>query len=492
MNRKHAVSLAALLLGAGASLAQEVVPASVVTTNPDVTNDVTQVVATDKPATLVDAVRERREARMASMQVVQPAMPAAPVMSTGPVGGGVANLGDGGCFGGSCFGETLGIQTRFYANVEYLLWRTGKTLTDYNVDGRSPLVRSTMPYSIFARSIIRTVAPDGSSTIVTNEAGDIQGNVLMSPRLFTGFNEDSNERNGIRGTIGFWIDPDRGLAVEANYFQLEERTVGFSGMAAGTVHVATGFTNVLVEPGGQVERVQQLLTTNMAVNIAGGASNRLLGSEVNLRKHAVTVGNLRIDGLLGVRYIDLDDESFVSQFLTATDGIFMPNGTDTTVLASSMSAQNRYFGPQVGLRADADIWRLTVAGTAKISVGGMNQDLSVTDAVATSTATPIGPDIYPVGTQNYSRTRFSYLPELGGTLGFAFTDNIRCTLGYNVLWINNVVRPGAAAAQNVLLNPSTGTLRNISAGTAPFGPAFYFADDKVVVHGWTFGVDFRF
>ena len=80
------------------------------------------------------------------------------------------------------------------------------------------------------------------------------------------------------------------------------------------------------------------------------------------------------------------------------------------------------------------------------------------------------------------------IPELGLTLGYQMTKRLRATMGYSLVYMGNVVRPGDQVDLNVNPNllapendPFTGALR----------PQFRFAETDYWVQGLSFGGEFR-
>jgi hypothetical protein len=89
------------------------------------------------------------------------------------------------------------------------------------------------------------------------------------------------------------------------------------------------------------------------------------------------------------------------------------------------------------------------------------------------------------------RTAFAVVSEVGATVGYQVTGNLRVFGGYNVLSFTNVARAGEQINRNVnatfIPDPTTGT----AAGVGAASPLFKHRDSDFYAHGWTAGVEWR-
>ena len=92
---------------------------------------------------------------------------------------------------------------------------------------------------------------------------------------------------------------------------------------------------------------------------------------------------------------------------------------------------------------------------------------------------------------NHTETRFSIVPEVGITVGYQCTNNIRIFGGYNVLCWSGTVRAGEQINRGVnatyIPDPVTGAV----APSGAFAPWFHHRDENFYVHGYSVGVEFR-
>ena len=88
----------------------------------------------------------------------------------------------------------------------------------------------------------------------------------------------------------------------------------------------------------------------------------------------------------------------------------------------------------------------------------------------------------------HSRTKFATIPELSLAIGYCLSDNVQLRVGYDLMCVYKVVRPGEQVDLNI--NP---TLLPFSAGpTGPLRPSFRFNEESFWMHGCSFGVVVQF
>jgi hypothetical protein len=125
----------------------------------------------------------------------------------------------------------------------------------------------------------------------------------------------------------------------------------------------------------------------------------------------------------------------------------LPNGTTISIMDQFQSTNN-FEGGQIGLSGKWQRGWFTFGATAKLAMGV--NDRAVIIGGGTAIASPGSPVAgvnsgllaLPSNIGRYSSSAFSVVPEVGLTLGFQVTPNIRIFGGYQFLYWNNVVRAG--------------------------------------------------
>ena len=235
-----------------------------------------------------------------------------PVMTTVPGDGPIMN----GCMPnglncGNCDGEGDCCCQQWYGRGEYLLmWTKGSSVS-------APLVTSVAPGT-----------PTGGSPI-PGAVGGAGTTVIMGDS-----DTDFGPRQGGRFTLGRWFDPQQTVAIEGSYFFLgvasdTQSAISLGGPAAPTLMLpfydVTGtFT------GGTPGQSALLPALGHLFNVTGGLNGPFITHDTLYQKSALEgadgygvfnlakSGRLRIDGLFGFRWLNLDDRLGFSTYNETT------------------------------------------------------------------------------------------------------------------------------------------------------------------------------
>lgn len=490
MKLRKALSLTALLAGAGLGLAQEQPTEQAV------------VQTSTKPRTLMDSFRTTK-VQDKTVGAGQPTMPPAAANAgasgqptTGAATQPVLASGTQPCYGmenGYGYGNGVG-GFNFYGSLDYLLWKTGSTFRS-NGTQQLPAFRSDMPYIYGTRGIVldNSTVP---STITTNQAVALFGIAHINPVIFDGSNLDSSDRNGGRLTIGFTLGSPED-AIEARYFQLERRDARFRGTASSVIPVNNGLSTIILNPGQDPQVVDTVFQAGFSAAINSESSNRLLSLDVNLIKQRLWVGPLAFSVMAGLRYVDFEEQQHLDQRLDIVNALFVGSlvpggisGSNTNTLTFDADARNQFLGGQVGGRVEANVGRFFAVGTATVAVGGMRQETSYTEVIGNNLGVPVPLSLHP-GSVSFegSRTRLTFLPEFGLNVGCACTENFRIYAGYDVVFVRRISRPTGGG----IPSSSDGTIVDLGGSQGGRGPGgTNFVEENLVAHGWNFGFEFRY
>ena len=293
-----------------------------------------------------------------------------------------------------------------------------------------------------------TTFTPGSPSATTGFGGElgVPGTIILSP---SSLNYDTLP--GGRFGLGHWLDPAESLGLEVEGFLLGSKSAGFSDSSGGTPPLRVPFTNVppgagfplgassfvLADPGfaagGQV--------INQSLQFWGVEANALLrGFEFR----PVDARPITVSLLSGVRYLNLGE----SLTITSTENEFAPPGGSFTG-TDSFATRNQFIGAQIGAKAEAQLGQFDGMALAKVAFGDNYQTVTIN---GTSSASGFG---FPtsvsslggifaqttnIGRQN--RNQFAVLPEVEVQLGYKLPYGVRLFVGYDFLYLSNVVRPG--------------------------------------------------
>jgi hypothetical protein len=126
----------------------------------------------------------------------------------------------------------------------------------------------------------------------------------------------------------------------------------------------------------------------------------------------------------------------------------------------------------------------------KVGLGNNRQQVRINGSTTTTSAgasvtVPGGLLALPTNIGEYTRNEMAVLPEMNLNLRYDITCNLRATLGYTVIYMDNVVRSGDQI--DLGINPSQ--IGGALAGDPR--PAFSFVEDDLFVHGVNAGMELR-
>lgn len=304
-------------------------------------------------------------------------------------------------------------------------------------------------------------------------------------------------RPGGRFTLGFSPDPESSWGLEATYLFLGNANVGQGVSSDGSNQsavLAFPFFNPTAVPVNSTLPVPREDASYIALpgSFAGRAGVNLnsffQGAEANLVYNLSNSPAWRFDMLGGFRWVN------VQEVLTFTTDSPSTNGVPPFYYhtADQFSAQNNFYGGQLGARASFDNARLFFNGTAKLALGGTVETVrangyTVADSFSAAGAYLTQPS--NIGTQ--SQGRFAVVPEADLNFGIRLSPWASFTVGYSFLYVSSVARPGDQIDR--VINPTqspailgTGSVPN------PARPALSVHDTDFWVQGLNFGFDLRF
>jgi hypothetical protein len=371
---------------------------------------------------------------------------------------------------------TGGDGDRFYVRAEYLLWDIR--------DSRLPPIVTTSPPA--AAGVLG--AP---GTVVLFGGGDV----------------DNKLRSGGRFTAGYWFDPCQTCGLEGSFFFLGKRSVSFDASSDTTPVIARPFINVLQgQESVELTALPGVATGSLHVDL----SSRLWGAEANVR-HLLCCGcGYRFDLLAGFRYLQLDEDLQISEdLLTAPDfGMGTPGAerfaNTRFQVFDRFQTRNQFYGGQLGATAELRRGRWSLDVTGKVALGSTHQVVNITGSEFLTFPGSATPQAFQGGLLalssnigSFSRDRFSVVPEVGVTVGYNVTEQLRVFAGYNFLYWTNVVRPGDQIDRTLdarrIPNFCVISPRECPPGTVnPARPLFQFHDTNFWAQGLTAGMEYRY
>lgn len=386
-------------------------------------------------------------------------------------------------------------NVNLYGGVDYLLWW---------LDGaplKVPLV-STGPISSTHHGFV-----DRPETTILYGAPH-------SPAKGGNDSQDFPSFSGTRVTVGGWLDSAHGFALEGSGFLLEKRGAGFtarSNQDGSPIINIPVFNPIPYTPGGGraggLPPNEDGLPASLPLEpdrfdgdagvFAGGVkvtnTLQLWGADVTGVAVLYRTPSLEVSGLAGFQYLNLSEgfglvyESVgVSGFYTGLSGKAF----------DSFKTTNRFYGAGLGVRGKYTYGPWSAEATARLGIGATNEILSVNGGYQAVnfgapglTSGPEGVFAQPANEGRFSSTRFAVMPQVQLKLGYDVTSWLRLSVGYDVLYISEVIRPGDQISHYV---PKGQTFNQAGVAPSTTSPVKLFRSTDFLAQGLTIGASFRF
>jgi hypothetical protein len=371
--------------------------------------------------------------------------------------------------------------TRFWFQSEYLLWWVKENPLP------SPLV----------------VGPSPTLAISDLETGAI----FFRPSSISG-DLSAPPRHGGRFSAGYWFDSDQTVGIEGSYFFLGEQSVNRTAAAPPGSFLASPIAVSFAAPGVFIPGVGVFAVGGPGASALAAldVSSSFQGAEVNGVYSLFRGASLRLGLIGGFRWFELEETLRFT--LASRQAMFIGTGSNENgsfeaistndsgqvlTLSDRFATNNSFFAGQIGTRADFTTGRWTVSATGKVALGSMRQTIEVA-GTNTAFTNPIfsiladgGVFAQPPNLGRHTRNRFAVAPEVAVNVGYQITESLRASMGYSLLYVNEVVRPGDQMQTNLdvtaIFNPQV---------ARPLPPTDLFHSTDFWAQGLTFGLEFRY
>jgi hypothetical protein len=268
--------------------------------------------------------------------------------------------------------------------------------------------------------------------------------------LFGNSRVDSQAFSGARIGGGFWIDPCQTWGMDASFFILGRQTSDFLAGSNGVPTLFRPFTNAnffgpnLPLNDAEIVAFPGLLAGSVQIRTA----SQLWGYDTNLRRNLLQSCNAHLDLLLGYRYLDLQESLQIRESLTALVPLTGTVPGDRIMVTDRFGTRNQFNGGQIGVDGEWNFGRFSLGGFTKVALGNVHESVSIN---GNTVITPVGlmPVTLPGGLLaqgsnigTFTQNRFAVVPEVGVKVGYRITDWCKAFVGYNFLYISDVMRPG--------------------------------------------------
>lgn len=334
---------------------------------------------------------------------------------------------------------------RWYASADYLYW--------WIRDGGLPPLVTTGSANDPVPGVINPTLGPSTQVLYGNESLDTQG------------------RSGARVEIGRWFGACTPWAIEGGFFFLGQRTASFTAGgdgSAGSPVIGRPF----FENNRQVESIEYVNFPGIAsgtINI--NSTNNFYGGHLDWRRRLWCPnpcqtrcgGNWRIDGTVGFRYLNFDEDLNISENpmllvnVVNEAGLLLPAGLQQNS-SESFKVNNDFYGAMFGLNTEWTRGRWSLGLNSRVSLGNTHRQLEISGAqtitvpgAATGQFTG-GLLARQTNIGNYTDDKFTVVPEVNFNVGYQFTNHFKMYMGYNFIYWPNVWRVGDQVDRNVNLS----------------------------------------
>lgn len=310
---------------------------------------------------------------------------------------------------------------------------------------------------------------------------------------------DFGARSGLRLTLTRYFDDQQGDGIDISWMGFlkstnSERYQSSDEFLLGPTFTDVGGTRSLVLASfpAFIDGAPTLSGRQASVNVE--SASRLWGAEANWKiRLPVAFFFDRVWLLAGTRMVQYGEGVSVE---TISRPLVGSRALSTVELRDSFTALNQFLGPQLGLQARTQVGRFSLDLVGKSSWGGQYEQIKVTGD--TLIASPAGLQRLRGGVLTQATNigsvdsmRMAWISELSVKGGWNFTDHIRATVGYNLLYSNRMVR--VANAIDEVDSRSIQVLESFdpdAVATRPAPPQL--TESYWWAQGITFGLDLSF
>ncbi len=310
--------------------------------------------------------------------------------------------------------------------------------------------------------------------------GQYDTRLLAGGRAFT-----SQPSAGGRFTLGFAVDREETLGLEATYFFLGSRKSGEYVQNSGAQSFGVPYTNAVTG----ASEILTLAQPGVANSIFSATSSvRVQGWEVNGIANIMDEKYLKLNAIVGWRYLQVNEWLQLDQTQLS--------GAGTARTMDQFNTQNRFNGGQLGLHADVRRGLVFCEMTAKVAFGQNyevvnNDGYTVLQTSATRVIGNSGLYVQPSSAGRTANGVFAVVPEGTIKFGFRVGESGRLYVGYSIIYLSDAVRPGDQIDRT--LNPAQVPLVS---GTAPLAgadrPSRLFNRSDFWAQGLIVGLETRF
>lgn len=378
---------------------------------------------------------------------------------------------------GECYGQSQAWSSysnncefcsRFWVDAEYLYWKIKDSPKSVPLVATAPVIEDNAP----------VIGQPGASVVLGGKK--IQ----------------NDWRSGGKFTVGTWFDEEDCFGAEAIYFFLpteSKKHQVFSSGEPGSRYLAVPFFDAVTGS----ESSSPLATPNNFRGLAKlNVSNFMQGAELNGLASLYSDCTYKIKALVGFRYWNFNERL---RFSVNSPAFNIPNEVYST--KDRFRTENNFYGGQIGLGLDWNCGDFFCNIKGKVALGAMLERVDIHGKFVTNAFNgEKSPQTFsggyfalPSNIGHHTHTNFAVIPDVNLNLGYQVTDCASIKVGYNFLYVNNILWAGKQMKRNI--NPTQSPLYEFTptptlVGRA--GPKAPHKTDSFWAHGLNVGIEYQF
>lgn len=341
-------------------------------------------------------------------------------------------------------------------------------------------------------------SPVSSTLLARGDAADAVPGALGQPGtspLYGNGGQNYSAASGIRLSFESWEPSEQifGFSVSGFWLAPQIRRDTFSNDGSNS---ASGLYLPYFDPNAASNNailLAGLFTPGVASAGTFTATSKIeyWGTDINGLYNFVRSEGWSIDGLAGVKYLQLDEGLTLDTTRLDSDGLFFRTSSE------HFGTRNQFVGGTLGGRGEYRSGNWVVSLLSTFSVGNNFQNLVIDGqstrsggAAAVTGTTPGFLYVQPSNMGRFSSNDVGFVSTLQAKAGYQFTQRLRGVFGYEFTYWNNVLRPGNQVDGTVNLSQNgafgTGVLSGAARPTVPLIDSDFWA------HGLTIGLEYRY
>ncbi|MBX9680930.1 MAG: BBP7 family outer membrane beta-barrel protein [Gemmataceae bacterium] len=341
-------------------------------------------------------------------------------------------------------------------------------------------------------------SPIHSTLLTRGNAADAMPGALGQPgtaALFGPGGQNYSAASGIRLSFETWEPSEQvfGFSVSGFWLAPQFRRDRFSNDGSNT---AAGLYLPFFNPNAASNNailLAGLFTPGVtsAGTFTATSKVEFWGTDLNGLCNFVRTDCWTIDGIFGVKYLQLDEGLTLETTRVDSDGLFFRTSSE------HFGTRNQFVGGTLGGRGEFRWGKWTTSLLSTISIGNNFQNLLIDGqstraggAAAVTGTTPGFVYVQPSNMGRFASNDFSFVSVLQAKAGYQISERLRGLFGYEFTYWTDVLRPGNQIDSTVNLSQNgafgTGTLSGAARPTVPRIASDFWA------HGLTLGLEYRY